>query len=78
MQHPYDYINEHNFDAIKMAFDIGLNTGKTPIEISQLITKATGIDQTVALAIVQLEILPTLQELEKKKVQGYEGLNDNI
>jgi len=66
--HPYTYVTPDNFELIKATISMGISTGKTPDEISQIMAKSTGLDQTICFALVQAELLPTLEELEEKNV----------
>ncbi len=64
-EHPYDYITPDNFELIKTAIVLGINSNKSPGEIALLISQSTHMDQTVALALVQAELLDSIKELNK-------------
>jgi len=64
-EHPYDYITPDNFELIKTAIVLGLNSNKSPGDIALLISQSTHMDQTVAMALVQAELLDSMKELNK-------------
>lgn len=66
--HPYDYINEENFERIQTIFKMGLGGKKSPGEIAELLQKGTNLPGEVCMALVQLELLPTMQLLKKKEI----------
>jgi len=63
--HPYDYVTPDNFELIKTAIVLGINSNKSPGEIALLISQSTHMDQTIALAVVQAELLDSIKELNK-------------
>jgi hypothetical protein len=61
--HPYSYINEKNFEIIQTCFKMGLSGNKQPHDIANMLKNATDLPDDVCKALVQLELLPTMQKL---------------
>jgi len=66
--HPYEYINEQNFEIIQNCFKFGMGFNKTPDKIIEMIVQATDIPPGVVKALVQLELLPTMQKLRTMSI----------
>ena len=64
--HPYDYINKDNFETIKNTISMGMAMNKSPVEIAQLLSQATGLDTKITMALIQAELKDTLQSLKDK------------
>ena len=65
-EHPYDYINEANFELVKESMRIGVSTGKSPQKIADTMHRSTGLPLPVAMAIVQAELLDSMKSLKAK------------
>jgi len=55
-KHPYEYINESNFDTIKTCIVNGMTAQKTPKQIVDDLIKLTDLPEEVCLAIISNEI----------------------
>ena len=64
--HPYEYINESNFELVKESMRIGLQSGKTPSSIAQMMHQSTGLPLPICMAIIQEELLDSIKSLNKK------------
>ncbi len=64
--HPYEYINESNFELVKESLRIGLQSGKTPSDIAQLMHQSSGLPLPVCMAIIQSELLDSIKSLKDK------------
>ena len=63
--HPYEYITPSNFETIRESLRIGLTSGKTPAKIAEFMEAATHLPMSVCMAIVQQELLGTLENLKE-------------
>ena len=64
--HPYEYINEANFELVKESLRIGLQSGKTPGAIAQMMHQSTGLPLPICMAIIQSELLDSMKSLNDK------------
>ncbi len=64
--HPYEYINEANFELVKESLRIGLATGKSPQKIADTMHRSTGLPLPVAMAIIQAELLDSMKSIKEK------------
>ncbi len=64
--HPYEYINEANFELVKESLRIGLQSGKTPPAIAQMMHQSTGLPLPICMAIIQSELLDSMKSLRDK------------
>ncbi len=64
--HPYEYINESNFQLVKESMRIGLQSGKTPGAIAQMMHQSTGLPLPICMAIIQSELLDSMKSLNDK------------
>lgn len=61
MNDPYSEITKANFDKIKQVLEWGISESKNPIEIAQAIADATGMGVAMARALVQEELLNSME-----------------
>jgi len=61
MNDPYSEITKDNFHKIKEVLEWGISEGKNPIEIAQAISDYTGMNVSVARALVQEELINSME-----------------
>jgi len=66
-QDPYEYITPDNYELIRAALIIGMKKGKSPLQIAVDMVETTKLPQPICFAIVQSELVPSLEALEEKK-----------
>ena len=67
-KHPYTYITPENFEVIQNCFKFGMGFNKTPDQIIVMLMESTNLPEDVAKALVQLELLPTMQKLRTMEI----------
>jgi len=75
--HPYEYINESNFELVKTSLKIGIQSGKSPSDIAQMMHQSTGLPLPVCMAIIQSELLDSIKSLKVKEDMEDGGVMDN-
>ncbi len=75
--HPYEYINESNFELVKESLRIGLSSGKTPPDIAQLMHQSTGLPLPICMAIIQSELLDSMKSIKIKEAMEDEKVMDD-
>lgn len=65
--HPYDYVTSENYETIKNIIEMGMTMNKSPMEIANIISRTTGLDMKITVALIQAELKDTLKEMTKKR-----------